>query len=1265
MQRFYAGTLKPATWTLTPTMTYNEPLPCPITGCKHSRNGKANPFNTITTLIRHLHSSDHKHSLHLIDNSICHEIKLFTCTHRTCTPHPGHFFNSQRALEEHNTSHHPPQYQYDHSTTTTATTFTDNIFTSHAHAHLDDLWTHGIQFILSKYEHDPPHFRSTWRHFLKGNNKKRFQLLHHKIMESIIQSNSTHSSAPFWWLLFHIELLILAPTKTDHRDNTSIGTTIHQRLDLLQSGDIEPLFTTAFAIRNRNTHKKPPHNNGNRAAQMAADSDNYRTAITRLNTSTPIAIIDDHNKATLQELYTNPVPTRTFPHHPQPIQTHHLLGDVCHTIKHAPKNKGTGLNADSIDIFTSLTKLNDNKINDTIRALFDIVYQGQVPNIAKKFFTDTYLFCLHKDTKDLSKLRPIGIPTAIRRIIASHIAITMKEKFGHHLLPYNYAVGVDGGMDFIIKAMQLSIEHNIINRQQENKLPTRAALFMDLTNMFNQVSREELFDIIQTDFPELIPITNLIYDTPASVHYKWKTHKWNIISMKEGVNQGCPLSSTFAALVLNRVLQPLDKLLKQRAQDRVRAGNLGDDGHGGITHLFAWVDDISATIPHEDIRFFLDNLHTLGKPRGCHINPQKSRILTSCNGTSILPKLSETNPSEAADIAYAINKYSTAKTATSTIGIELTDGFRLLGTPVGSPTFADSFFQEQLNTIFKLTNLNSQITDHQTRTKLFTTCILQKLPHLLSSDVMHHLPLDFKPENWPTYAGALGLGIHKLIDKFLQDLLQNPDIPDHSKCISHLHTNKGGLGLLFPRHRAGPDYVITMTSAIKRAKLGFITNPDITATILHPSITNLFDISINTESSCLQRYNILLPPIANIACSEKCPHHERTEHFQTKLSTHSMRSRIKQYCANSLLALTYETTFLTAPEHTNLLPSILAPQTSYPLIAMCRSNKTNRLPNWSFDIAIRRKLRLPIYDTTHPPICSCGKTHDPYGDHTFCCRKHSKKLAHNFIRDNWAINLQPAIALAGYIIPTAPLQTERPNLTPNNISARPFDFSFDPDPHPTNLNVCSCPYSIVGADITIAHSKSSPPIKLTADVQQKLTAAADTHLQEFERRKYMRDKSTVGEPNTTTHRTIPGEVIIKDLLDGNTILIPIAIDPHGYWGPITQSFLSTPKTVIPPLTFPHSRPNAKIMHQRATTYPSPTGILNTADAVWKNTKSRNFYGFSYTSPTPQIHTIQQLGLGITKAFTLHIRNSTKRDLKHNTTPVRHTSPTSTYCRNPP
>ena len=1231
-------------------MTSNH-LPCPITGCNHSHGGTAHPFQTLTTLIRHLQSPDHQRSLHLLDHSICHNINLYTCTHNNCAPHPGRLFTSKRALDDHNATHHPVLHCHPSTTTASPSISTDIIFHSHAHSHLINNWATAIPFILTHYDHPPPHFRSTWLRLIQGNNLKRFHLLHVKIIESILHSHTIDSSAPFWWLLFHIELLILAPTHLHNRDNTSVASVIRNRLDDLQSGNIEQLFKDAFAIHSRSTHNPPPHNDGNRAAQLAANADNFRTAIARLNSTNPIAVITKNNISTVKKLYSNPVPHRTFSAPPIPIQQHHLPGDICNTIRRAPKHKGTGINADSIDIFSALVKLKDNHINHTIQDLFTLIYHGQIPTIAKKFFTDTYLFCLHKDTNDPNKLRPIGIPTATRRIIASHIAFTLRDKFAHHLLPFNYAVGVAGGMDFIIKTIQLSIERHIIQPQHHDTTPTRAALFIDLTNMFNNVSREELFDIINTNFPELIPIATLIYDSPSTVHYKYNTSTWNNISMTEGVNQGCPLSSTFAALVMNRVLQPLDTILRQRAHDRLTNGDKGDDGFGGITHLFAWVDDISATVPLVDIPTFLSTLDELGKQRGCFINPTKSRILTSCNNTSIIPQLQRTNPALATAITNAITTYSHIKHPNNTIErVELTSGFRLLGTPVGSPTFATEFYNEQLATAFHLTDMNTQISDLQTRLQLFATCIIQKLPHLLSSEVMHHLPLTFDPQLWPTYTGSLGLGIHNIIDTFLQHLLTTDTLPDHAKYICHLPVNNGGLGILFPRHRATSDYVITMTTAIRRATEGFRPSPDVNPTILHPSITNLFDINSNPNSTCLLRYHLLLPAIANTACPDSCPPNERLQHFQTKLSPKSMRSYTKKYCANILTALTYETTVTNTPEHSHLLPSILNPQTSYPLISMNRSTPANRLPNWSFRIALQRKLRLPIYDPTNPPHCPCGITHDAYGDHAFRCKKHNKTSAHHFIRDSWASALQPALALAGYINPNSKLQTETPNLCPSDITARPFDFSFNPDPHPTDPSHCSCPYTTIGADVTITHSRDPSSINLTPDVQQILTAAADQHLQSVEKKKFMRGNRKVHDPISNTTRTVFGEDVIGDLLHANAILIPIVFDPHGNWGPTTQALLSTPKTIIPPLSFRSTNPNARTMHHRSTNHPSPTGILLAADAFWRLHPTRQFYGFSHTAPTPQIHTIQQLGLAITKAFSVHLRNATRRSVHF---PPRH------------
>ena len=75
-----------------------------------------------------------------------------------------------------------------------------------------------------------------------------------------------------------------------------------------------------------------------------------------------------------------------------------------------------------------------------------------------------------------------------------------------------------------------------------------------------------------------------------------------------------PLSAIFAALVFDRVLLPLDSMLRERAQNSVAYGNYGDDGRGSVTNLYASVDSVCVTLPLVDIRFFCTTFSALAKP---------------------------------------------------------------------------------------------------------------------------------------------------------------------------------------------------------------------------------------------------------------------------------------------------------------------------------------------------------------------------------------------------------------------------------------------------------------------------------------------------------------------------------------------------------------------------------------------------------------------------------------------------------------------------
>ena len=80
-----------------------------------------------------------------------------------------------------------------------------------------------------------------------------------------------------------------------------------------------------------------------------------------------------------------------------------------------------------------------------------------------------------------------------------------------------------------------------------------------------------------------------------------------------------------------------------------------------------------------------------------------------------------------------------------------------------------------------------------------------------------------------------------------------------------------------------------------------------------------------------------------------------------------------------------------------------------------------------------------------------------------------------------------------------------------------------------------------------------------------------------------------------------------------------------------------------PVTFRNNRYYAGVMYyDMAVNPPCPTGILTTASIKWQQSKPSTFYGHSYTAPTPKEYTMGRIGLTITKAFALQIRNANKK-----------------------
>jgi hypothetical protein len=244
----------------------------------------------------------------------------------------------------------------------------------------------------------------------------------------------------------------------------------------------------------------------------------------------------------------------------------------------------------------------------------------------------------------------------------------------------------------------------------------------------------------------------------------------------------------------------------------------------------------------------------------------------------------------------------------------LTDGFRLLGIPVGSPSFVIDFINKQLLTIQQQSdNIRDTIFDPQTRLRLFQSCNVQKIPHLLLTDTLHNLNTTTLDTNTPftRYNGPLTSAINDIISNFLSTLLNIGSLPQYSRRISQLALKHGGLDMYDPQSQAFTDLAINIQTTSCNAICGIITHPHLPPKKLDITISALFSLDTNPDSIFLQRFHSILPNLASIACPPTIPQEQQCQYFLTTLSPKRARGRFKEATAHYQLNDLYEISFPT------------------------------------------------------------------------------------------------------------------------------------------------------------------------------------------------------------------------------------------------------------------------------------------------------------------------------------------------------------------
>ncbi len=201
-------------------------------------------------VFRHLNSVTHASTHSLVNHSDCATAGIYNCCFHSCPASPKTFFSSLRALNDHCHQTHPPPRppsppDITHPPPTdppSPLSLSTRLLHQFSPPNTTNHWEHGLDFIDSVYHHEPPDFRTTWRHLIRSRNLSAFSNLQASIIRAIVEANTTcnsiDSSAPFWWLLFHLDMLIFAPSTKEQRNHISIGHTIRDRINAAYCGDI-------------------------------------------------------------------------------------------------------------------------------------------------------------------------------------------------------------------------------------------------------------------------------------------------------------------------------------------------------------------------------------------------------------------------------------------------------------------------------------------------------------------------------------------------------------------------------------------------------------------------------------------------------------------------------------------------------------------------------------------------------------------------------------------------------------------------------------------------------------------------------------------------------------------------------------------------------------------------------------------------------------------------------------------------------------------